>query len=348
MKQNKAILYSGSFPQTRLRRNRQHPWTRMMVAETQFTVHDLVWPVFVQEGNNKATAVESMPGVERLSIDILVTKVKEARDLGIPAIALFPVIEQSQKTELAEEAYNPENLICRAINAVKESVTGIGIITDIALDPYTSHGHDGLIIDDYVANDATLEILAKQAINQAAAGCDIVAPSDMMDGRVAFIRNALDDAGYNNVSILSYAAKYASSFYGPFRDAVGSATNLGTADKRSYQMDPANGNEALREVALDVAEGADMIMVKPGLPYLDVVRRVHQSFALPLFVYQVSGEYAMIKAAAEKGWIKEYPVLMEHLIAFKRAGATGIFTYAAIEIARFLEAHMNDKGRFWK
>lgn len=331
-----------------MRRNRQHPWARAMVAENQFTVHDLVWPVFVQEGTNYVTPVDAMPGVERLSIDILIERVKEARDLGIPAIALFPVVQQEKKTADGAEAYNPQNLICRAIAEVKAKVPGIGVITDVALDPYTSHGHDGLVEGDYVVNDATLEVLSKQAVNQAQAGSDVVAPSDMMDGRVAAIRHALDAAGYERTSILSYAVKYASSFYGPFREAVGSASNLGKADKRTYQMDPANGDEAMREVAQDAAEGADMIMVKPGLPYLDVIRRVHESFALPLFAYQVSGEYAMIKAAAEKGWIKEYPVLMEHLMAFKRAGATGIFTYAAIDVARFLEAHMKAAGEFWK
>lgn len=331
-----------------MRRNRQHPWTRMMVAENQFTVHDLVWPVFVHEGKGKITPVPSMPGVERVSVDILVERATEARDLGIPAIAIFPVVPQEKKTLQAEEAYRADNLICQAIAEVKTKVPGIGVITDVALDPYTSHGQDGVLVGDRVVNDETLEILAKQAVNQAKAGCDIVAPSDMMDGRVGFIRKALDEAGYVDTSIMSYAVKYASSCYGPFRDAVGSAENLGNADKRSYQMDPANGDEAMREVALDAAEGADMIMVKPGLPYLDVVRRVHESFALPLFAYQVSGEYAMIKAAAEKGWIREYPVLLEQLISFKRAGATGIFTYYAVEVARFLEAHMNAKGQFWK
>jgi porphobilinogen synthase len=321
---------------------------RAMVAENQFTVHDLVWPVFVQEGRDMITPIEAMPGVERYSIDQLIPRVTEARNLGIPAIAIFPVVEQAKKSERAVEAHNAENLICRAIAEVKAKVPGIGVITDVALDPYTTHGHDGVLENNVILNDPTLELLAKQAVNQARAGSDVVAPSDMMDGRVGAIRAALDAEGFENTSILSYAVKYASSFYGPFREAVGSAENLGQADKRTYQMDPANGDEALREVAQDAFEGADMIMVKPGLPYLDVIRRVHESYALPLFAYQVSGEYAMIKAAAEKGWVREYPVLMEHLMAFKRAGANGIFTYAAINVARFLEAHMNARGDFWK
>ncbi len=338
----------GQFPQVRMRRNRQHGWMRAMVAESHITVHDLVWPVFVQEGEKTRTPVESMPGVFRSTIDELIPQVFEARELGIPAIALFPVITQDKKSEKGDEAFNEDNLMCRAIAAIKKEVPNIGIIGDVALDPYTTHGQDGLIENGKVHNDSTLEILAKQAITQAKAGVDIIAPSDMMDGRIGFIRQALDEAGFENVSILSYAAKYASSCYGPFRDAVGSKGNLGSANKRDYQMDPANGDEALKEVSLDISEGADMIMVKPGLPYLDVVRRVHENFSIPVFAYQVSGEYAMVKAAAEKGWINENAVMMEHLMAFKRAGATGIFTYAAVDVARILMQHSLGRCRIWE
>jgi porphobilinogen synthase len=348
MKSSKFSMGHGSFPAVRLRRNRQHPWTRAMVAEHHLTVHDLVWPTFVQEGSNTRTPVGSMPGVDRLTIDLLVDQIREAQQLGIPAVAIFPVVPQEQKSETAEEAFNESNLICRAIRAVKKEVPQIGIIADVALDPYTSHGQDGLVKGDVVDNDSTLEVLAKQAVTLAKAGADIVAPSDMMDGRIGFIRKALDEARQDQVSILAYAAKYASSFYGPFRDAIGSAASLGKNNKRGYQMDPANGDEALREVALDVFEGADMVMVKPGLPYLDVVRRVHESFSIPLFAYQVSGEYAMIKAAAEKGWINENAVLMETLIAFKRAGACGIFTYAALDVARILKQHSLGQCRIWQ
>ena len=338
----------GQFPAVRMRRNRQHGWKRALVAESHITVHDLIWPVFVQEGEKTRTPVESMPGVFRCTIDELIPQAIEARELGIPAIAIFPAVPQDRKSEDAAEAYNPKNLICRAITALKQEVPNLGIISDVALDPYTSHGQDGLLKNERVDNDSTLEILAKQAIIQAQAGTDIVAPSDMMDGRVGVIREALDDAGFANVSILSYAAKYASSCYGPFRDAVGSSENLGKANKRDYQMDPANGDEALKEVALDIAEGADMVMVKPGLPYLDVVRRIHENFSIPLFAYQVSGEYAMVKAAAEKGWIHEQAVMMEHLMAFKRAGATGIFTYAAIDVARTLMQHSLGHCQIWE
>ncbi len=338
----------GQFPEVRMRRNRQHAWTRALVAENHLTVHDLVWPVFVQEGEKTRTKVESMPGVVRSTIDELIPQITEARALGIPAIALFPVVPQEVKTDDAAESYNPENLMCRAIKAIKKAIPNIGIISDVALDPYTSHGQDGLVIDDKVDNDSTLEVLAKQAIAQAKAGADIVAPSDMMDGRVGYIRAALDEAGFDHVSILSYGAKYASSCYGPFRDAVGSSENLGKANKRAYQMDPANGDEALKEISLDIAEGADMVMVKPGLPYLDVIRRVHENFSIPLFAYQVSGEYAMVKAAAEKGWINENAVMMEHLLSFKRAGATGIFTYAAVDIARTLMQHSMGDCKIWE
>lgn len=347
-KHQKYNRRQGEFPDTRMRRNRKNAWTRALVAESHLTVHDLVWPVFVQEGKKTRTPIESMPGVFRSTIDELIPQVIEARELGIPAIAIFPVVPQDKKSEEAEEAYNPDNLICRAIQAIKSEVPNIGIIGDVALDPYTSHGQDGLVVDGEVENDSTLEVLAKQAVAQAKAGTDIVAPSDMMDGRVGAIRDALDEAGFTDVSILSYAAKYASSCYGPFRDAVGSTENFGKANKRSYQMNPANGDEALKEVALDISEGADMVIVKPGLPYLDVVRRVHDNFSIPLFAYQVSGEYAMIKAAAEKGWINEPAIMMEQLIAFKRAGATVIFTYAAIDIARTLMQHSLGDCKIWE
>lgn len=346
-----ALKYSrrnGRFPQVRMRRNRQHAWTRALVAENHITVHDLVWPVFVREGKKKREAVDSMPGVFRCTADELIPQIIEARELGIPAIALFPVVGQSLKTDDAVEAYREKNLINETIRIIKKEVPNIGIISDVALDPYTSHGQDGLVVDDKVDNDRTLEVLAKQAVSQAQAGADIIAPSDMMDGRIGVIRDALDSAGFQNVSILSYAAKYASSCYGPFRDAVGSTDNLGKANKRSYQMDPANGDEALKEISLDISEGADMIMVKPGLPYLDIIRRAHENFSIPLFAYQVSGEYAMVKAAAEKGWLNESAVMMEHLLSFKRAGATGIFTYAAIDIARTLMQHSMGDCKIWE
>jgi porphobilinogen synthase len=328
----------GAFPRVRMRRNRRDDWSRRLVAEARLSAADLIWPVFVQEGKGKATPVPSMPGVERLSIDRLIDAVGEAIELGIPAIALFPQVEAALKTEEAEEAWNPENLMCRAIAAVKRAHPNIGIVCDVALDPYTRHGHDGLIRDGYVANDETLEALVKQALAQAAAGCDVIAPSDMMDGRVGVIRDALDDAGLDHVRILAYAAKYASCFYGPFRDAVGSAANLGRGDKRTYQMDPANGDEALREVALDLQEGADMVMVKPGMPYLDIVRRVKDTFQVPTYAYQVSGEYAMLSAAAANGWLDGERAMMESLLGFKRAGADGVLSYFAVAAARRLKA----------
>ncbi|MEX2092943.1 MAG: porphobilinogen synthase [Pirellulales bacterium] len=327
----------GEYPATRLRRLRRHDWSRRLVAESSLTVNDLIWPLFVHDGNNKRQPVASMPGVERLSIDLLVDAVGQAVELGIPAVAVFPVTEPAKKTPEAEEATNPENLVCRAVRAVKAAHgDGIGVICDVALDPYTSHGQDGLVRDGYVVNDETIAVLCRQVVVQAAAGCDVIAPSDMMDGRVGAIRRALDEAGFQQVSILAYAAKYASAFYGPFRDAVGSATNLASGDKRTYQMDPANTDEALREVALDLAEGADMVMVKPGLPYLDVVRRVKDTFQVPTFAYQVSGEYAMLAAAAANGWLDRDKTLLESLLAFKRAGADGILTYFALEAARLL------------
>lgn len=323
----------GAYPATRLRRNRKDAWSRALVAEHRLSVSDLIWPVFVQEGVNKRTPVPSMPNVERLSIDLLVQECKKAKALGILAVALFPVVDAALKTDGAEESYNPKNIVCRAIAAIKKEVSDLGVICDVALDPYTSHGHDGLVENGDVENDTTIAVLCKQAVVQAKAGCDIVAPSDMMDGRVGAIRAALDSACLPHVRILSYAAKYASGFYGPFRDAVGSAGNLGKADKRTYQMDSANVAEALREVALDIAEGADMVMVKPGMPYLDIIKSMKDHFHVPVFAYQVSGEYAMMKAAAEKGWLDYNTVMMESLLAFKRAGATGILTYAALEVA---------------
>lgn len=327
----------GQFPQTRLRRVRRHNWSRRLVAESRLTVDDLIWPLFVHEGNNRREAVVSMPGVERLSVDLAVEAVGTAVESGIPAVALFPATEPSKKTEDGTEAVNPDNLVCRTVQAVKQAYgDSIGVICDVALDPYTSHGHDGLVRDGYVVNDETVAILCRQAVVQAAAGCDVIAPSDMMDGRVAAVRQALDEAGFDRVCIMAYAAKYASAFYGPFRHAVGSAASLGVGDKRTYQMDPANTDEALREVALDIAEGADMVMVKPGLPYLDVVRRVKDAFGVPTFVYQVSGEYAMLAAAAANGWLERDRAMLESLMAFKRAGADGILTYFAPEVAKLL------------
>ena len=321
-----------------MRRNRRHDWSRRLVAENRLSIDDLIWPVFVHDGDNRRAAIPSMPGVERLSIDLLVEAVGGAAELGIPAVALFPATDPAKKSEDAAEAVNPDNLVCRAVRAVKAAVPNIGVICDVALDPYTSHGQDGLVRDGYVVNDETLEMLRQQAVVQAQAGCDVIAPSDMMDGRVGAVRAALDEAGLDHVQIMSYAAKYASAFYGPFRDAVGSSTSLGTGDKRTYQMDPANGDEALREVALDVAEGADMIMVKPGMPYLDVVRRVKDQFGMPTMVYQVSGEYAMLCGAAERGWLDRQKIMLESLLAFKRAGADGILTYFAIDAAKLLRS----------
>ena len=331
-----------NFPTTRLRRVRQNEWVRQMVAENQLTVHDLIWPVFVQPGDNKRVEVASMPGVFRLNIDQLVNEVRVARDLGIPAIAIFPETDPNLKTEGAEEAFNPKNLVCETVRAIKSEVPDIGIICDVALDPYTSHGQDGLVRDGVVLNDESLEVLVKQALVQAEAGCDVIAPSDMMDGRVGAIRKALDESGFEHVLIMSYAAKYASAFYGPFRDAIGSKSNLSVGNidgggKKTYQMNPANTDEALREVELDINEGADMVMVKPGMPYLDIVGRVKSSFQVPTFAYQVSGEYAMLIAAAQNGWLDQGQVMMESLLGFKRAGCDGVLTYFAIEAARLLD-----------
>jgi porphobilinogen synthase len=329
----------GQFPNTRLRRLRRHGWSRRLVAEARLSVDDLIWPLFIQEGASRREPIVSMPGVERLSIDLVVQAVGTAIELGIPAVALFPATDPAQKSLDAAEAFNPENLVCRAVRAVKESHgDAIGVICDVALDPYTSHGHDGLLREGYVVNDETVDVLCRQALVQAEAGCDVIAPSDMMDGRVGAIRQSLDSRGFEHVSIMAYAAKYSSAFYGPFRDAVGSATNLGGSGKQTYQMDPANSDEALREVALDVAEGADMVMVKPGMPYLDIVRRIKNHFGVPTFVYQVSGEYAMLAAAAERGWLDLDRAILESLLAFRRAGADGILTYFAPAAARILRA----------
>ena len=327
---------SAIYPATRMRRLRRHPWSRRLVAEAHLTASDLIWPTFVIEGENRREAISSMPSVERLSVDLTVRAAEEAAGLGIPVIALFPCIDPSLKTPDGREATNERNLVCRAVRAVKSAVPHIGVLCDVALDPYTSHGHDGLLIEGDVANDETLEVLARQALVQAEAGCDIVAPSDMMDGRIGAIRNALEANGFKNTLIMAYAAKYASAFYGPFRDAVGSAKAL-TGDKRTYQMDPANSDEALREVGLDLAEGADMVMVKPGTPYLDVVQRVSDAFHVPVFAYQVSGEYAMLNAAIERGWLDRERTMLEGLMAFKRAGASGVLTYFALEAARLLK-----------
>jgi porphobilinogen synthase len=328
---------TAGFPKTRMRRNRRDPWSRRLVAEHRLDVADLIWPVFVLDGSDRREPVPSMPGVARVSIDLLLREVEAAARLGIPAVALFPVTPLERKDAAGSEAGNPDNLVCRAVRALKRAVPEVGVICDVALDPYTTHGHDGLLDEDgEIVNDPTLAALTRQALVQAEAGCDVIAPSDMMDGRIGMIRAALEESGLGQVRIMSYAAKYASSFYGPFRDAVGSASTLGGKGKHSYQMDPANTDEALREVALDLAEGADMVMVKPGLPYLDVVRRVKDAFAVPTFAYQVSGEYAMIKVAGEQGCLDGERAMLEALLAFKRAGADGVLTYAALEVARRL------------
>jgi len=321
-----------------MRRNRRHEWSRRLVAENTLSAADLIWPVFVHEGENRREAIASMPGVERISADLLPAAAEQACELGIPAMAVFPATDAALKTPGAEEAFNPQNLACRAVRAVKQATgSQLGVICDVALDPYSSHGQDGLVRDGYVVNDETVEALCRQAVVQAEAGCDIIAPSDMMDGRIGAIRQALDAAGFERVLILSYAAKYASAFYGPFRDAVGSSGNLGSGDKRTYQMDPANGDESLRETALDIEEGADMVMVKPGMPYLDIVQRVKQQFRVPVFAYQVSGAYAMLSAAAANGWLDRRKTVCESLLGFKRAGADGVLTYFAIEVAQWLQ-----------
>ena len=325
------------YPRTRPRRMRADAFSRRLMRESTLTVDDLICPLFVTEGVQVREPIDSLPGVARLSIDLLVQEVRELAALGIPAIALFPVTPPALKTADGREAYNPQGLTQRAVRAIKDAVPEMGVMSDVALDPYTTHGHDG-IVDAHgdVMNDASLEILVRQALSQAQAGVDIIAPSDMMDGRIGAIRDALEQHGYVNTRLLAYAAKYASAFYGPFRDAVGSSANLGKSGKHGYQMDPGNTAEALREVALDIAEGADMVMVKPGMPYLDIVRRVKEAFAMPTFVYQVSGEYAMLMAAAQAGWLDEQAVVLESLLGFKRAGADGVLTYFAPRVARWL------------
>lgn len=329
-------MFPGEFPQTRLRRLRQTDWSRRLVQENALSVNQLIWPCFVHAGSEKTVAVPSMPGVFRYSIEQLPFEIEQVAKLGIPAVALFPATPEELKTEDARESYNPENLICRAMRACKQVTEDVGLIADVALDPYSSHGHDGLMEGETILNDETVDVLCRQAINQAEAGCDIIAPSDMMDGRIGAIRYALDAAGFQKVQIMSYAAKYASAFYGPFRDAVGSAGQLGKGSKATYQMDPANTEEALREVALDIKEGADSVMVKPGMPYLDIVQRVKQTFQMPTFVYQVSGEYAMLNAAAQQGWLDREKVMLESLLAFRRAGADGVLTYFARDVAELL------------
>jgi len=329
---------TGHFPGTRMRRMRRDDFSRRLMSESTLTVDDFIYPVFVLEGEGRIEKVASMPGVERQSLDILLKTAERAVNLGIPALALFPVIDSSLKSLGAEEAFNGHGLVPRVIKALKREFPDLGVITDVALDPYTSHGQDGLIDESgYVLNDETLEVLAKQALCHAEAGADVVAPSDMMDGRIGRIRAELDEGGQIHTRILAYSAKYASSFYGPFRDAVGSAGNLGKGNKYTYQMDPANSDEALKEVALDLEEGADMVMVKPGMPYLDIVRRVKDEFKVPTYAYQVSGEYAMLKAAAQNGWLNEEACVLESLLAFKRAGADGILTYFALDAAAYLK-----------
>lgn len=327
-----------TFPATRMRRMRAHDFSRKLISENRLTSNDLIWPVFVLEGDDAIEPVESMPGVERMTIDRLLPAAEHCVELGIPAIALFPVVSTDCKSDDAREAWNPEGLSQRTAAALKERFPELGVITDVALDPFTSHGQDGLIDDTgYVVNDETVDVLVKQALSHVEAGADVVAPSDMMDGRIGAIRQALETEGFPNKQIMAYSAKYASSFYGPFRDAVGSAGNLAGGNKYSYQMDPANSNEALREVELDLEEGADMVMVKPGMPYLDIIRRVKEDFEVPTFAYQVSGEYAMLKAASLNGWLDEEAVILEALTCFKRAGADGILTYFAIQAAEWLQ-----------
>ena len=332
-----------NFPQSRMRRVRQTAWSRAMVTENRLSPADLIWPVFVQPGSNQVTPVASMPGVNRMSIDVLVKEIAAAQKLGIPAIAIFPETDPAKKTDDAREAINPDNLVCQTVKAIKDAVPDIGVICDVALDPYTSHGQDGLVENGIVVNDPSVDMLCQQALLQAQSGCDIIAPSDMMDGRVGEIRRTLDENGFQDVMIMSYAAKYASAFYGPFRDAIGSKGNLSSGGvqgggKQTYQMNPANSDEAIREVQLDIEEGADMVMVKPGMPYLDIVRRVKEEFAVPTFAYQVSGEYAMLMAAVENGWLDYDAVMMESLLGFKRAGCDGVLSYFAVEAAKKMGA----------
>lgn len=325
----------GAYPQVRMRRNRRAPWIRQMVAENRLLAEDLIWPVFIHAGNGRAP-VASMPGVDRLGLDCLVDVVGEGHELGLSALAVFPYTDDGLKTSDCREAVNPDNLVCRAVRSLKQAFPQVGVICDVALDPYNADGHDGLVRDGEILNDESIDLLCQQALVQAQAGCDVVAPSDMMDGRIGAVRETLDTAGLTQVNIIAYAAKYASCFYGPFRDAVGSGGSL-TGDKKTYQMDPANSDEALREVALDLEEGADMVMIKPGMPYLDIIRRVKETFGVPTAAYQVSGEYAMIKAAAANGWLDNDKAVLESLVAFKRAGADAILTYSAPEVAARLK-----------
>ncbi len=330
------VMPAPGFPTTRMRRIRQSEWSRRLARENRLTTDDLIWPIFVLEGENRREPIASMPGVDRLSVDLAVAAAEEAASLSIPTIALFPYTSMDLRDEQATQAVNPDNLVCRSVRAIKAAVPEIGVLCDVALDPYTSHGHDGVFVGEEIANDETVEILIEQALVQAEAGCDVLAPSDMMDGRIGAIRHALEVRGHRNTLIMAYAAKYASAFYGPFREAVGSSSTL-KGDKRTYQMDPANSDEAIREVELDLAEGADMVMVKPGMPYLDIVRRVKDTFGAPTFVYQVSGEYAMLMAAAQNGWLDRERVMLESLLAFKRAGADGILTYFARDVAKLFK-----------
>ncbi|QDX99012.1 porphobilinogen synthase [Pectobacterium carotovorum subsp. carotovorum] len=337
-----STAFPGTFPGRRMRRIRRHDFSRRLVAENQLTVNDLIYPIFVMEGTNHRQEVPSMPGVYRMTIDVLLKEAEEIAKLGVPVLSLFPVIEADKKSLYAEEAYNPDGLVPRTIRALKDAVPELGLLTDVALDPYTTHGQDGIIdADGYVINDVTKELLVRQALSHAEAGAEIIAPSDMMDGRIGAIRDTLEAQNLINTQIMAYSAKYASCYYGPFRDAVGSAGNLKGGNKKTYQMDPANSDEALQEIAQDLQEGADMVMVKPGMPYLDVVRRVKESFGVPTFAYQVSGEYAMHMAAIQNGWLQEQPVVMESLLCFKRAGADGVLTYFAKRVAQWLhDQHM--------
>jgi len=340
MKEDKNKFFSvGSFPRTRMRRNRMTAFSRRLVKENSLSINDLIYPIFVTYGSNVKEKIKSMPGIYRFSLDLLANEIERISSLDIPAIALFPKIEQSLKDPIGSEALNKNNLVCNAIKISKKVNNELGVICDVALDPFTDHGHDGVIINDQIDNDKTLEILCDQALIQAEAGCDIIAPSDMMDGRVGLIRDKLDSHGFTNVQIMSYAVKYASAFYGPFRDAVGSTVNFSNKSKESYQMDPANSDEALREVSLDINEGADMFIVKPGMPYLDIIYKIKQEFKIPLYAYQVSGEYSMIKAAIDNGWFDEQKIIFESLIAFKRAGCSGIITYFAPYVAKLLKGH---------
>jgi porphobilinogen synthase len=322
----------SNYPLVRLRRNRQYEWSRNLISENNLTVNDLILPVFIKEGSNESEEITSMPRVFRHTIDKAVMLINQAYELGIPAVAIFPVIENRLKTADGKESYNENNLMCRSISEIKDKVPNIGIIADVALDPFTTHGHDGLLINGKIDNDKTINILIKQSLAQAKAGCDIIAPSDMMDGRILCIRNALESEGFKDTQIMSYAAKYASNFYGPFRDAIQSSQKL-VGNKKSYQMDPSNSREAIQETALDISEGADMIMVKPGMPYLDIITKIKSKFNIPIFAYQVSGEYSMMRAASENGWLDFSEIMEESLISFKRAGADGILTYSAIEMA---------------